>query len=274
MKPVIAIDGPAASGKGTLGRMLAEHLHFQHLDSGMLYRSFACFELMLADHPEAVLDEASDSDSGNISDVCGDYDFLKGLSAIDSEKKWQSIFADWTEHENSMLKSAPTAHELVNLIRNFPESILKSEVVGAGASTLGKLPEVRNLLNGVMHEFAAHPGKDASGAEYDGTVIDGRDIGTVVFPDAACKIFITADLKTRAERRFAQEAAAATKEGVPVTFEAIYEALKSRDERDQKRRNAPLQYNESYDAMVDTSGVSVEEALKSLETKCKQILNV
>lgn len=261
MKPVIAIDGPAASGKGTVGRMLAEYLHFQHLDSGILYRTFACLELILADHPETVLNE--DSDASTISNVCGDYDFLKKLSVENPEKKWCDIFQDWTEHKTSMIKSVPTAHELVHFIGNIPENILKSETVGMGASTLGKIPAVRDLLNEIMREFAAHPGKDKAGVEYEGTVIDGRDIGTVVFPDAVCKIFLTADLKTRAERRLAQESEKSS-EGhhhSTVSFESIYEALKSRDERDEKRENAPLKYDETY-TVVDTSDMSIEEAFE------------
>lgn len=265
MKPVIAIDGPAASGKGTLGRMLAEHLHFQHLDSGILYRTFACFELILADHPEAVLDDKLDSDS--IPNACGDYDLLKDVSTLNPEKRWQNIFVGWSEHKDSVLSSVPAAHELINFVKNIPENVLKSEIVGRGASTLAKLPEVRDLMNKIMREFAANPGKDAHGVEYDGIVIDGRDIGTVVFPNATCKVFVTADLKVRAERRLAQEQEAKPRQqqqGCPVTFDSIYEALKSRDERDKNRENAPLRCDETY-SVLDTSNVGIEEAFELLK---------
>lgn len=263
IKSVIAIDGPAASGKGTLARMLAEHLHFEHLDSGILYRSFACAELALADNPGVLFDDekllSSDQrQNRNLSDLFCDYDFLHELSSVDSSEKWKNIFASWKEHPNSFLQNIPTANDVVSLVKNMPDNVLKSELVGMGASTLGKLPEVRAVITGIMREFASE-------TSAPGTVIDGRDIGSVVFPDAVCKIFLTADLKVRAERRFAQlkeemnKSCDCNNDTQVQTFESIYEAIKERDERDASRGISPMKCDSSY-KVIDTSNIGIDEA--------------
>lgn len=261
MKPIIAIDGPAASGKGTMARMLAEHFGFAYLDSGSLYRAFACVELVLADNPSALLGDCSSSvssDTLHISDACEDYDFLRSLSDVFKtfeEKKRKIDFSSIAQNEKNFIKSIPNAKDLVKFANEIPANILKSEIVGMGASLLGKLPEVRTLLTNLMREFAESPGD-----KYLGTVIDGRDIGSVVFPNTTCKIFLTADLKVRAERRFKDAVDTGSND---ETFESIYESLKSRDERDASRGIAPMTCDESY-ILVDTTNMDINEAFNKL----------
>ena len=261
MKPIIAIDGPAASGKGTMARMLAEHFHFAYLDSGSLYRAFACIELVLSDKPNVLFDDKTVKAKPvnvHLSDLCKDYDFLRVLSDILKEteaKKRKIDFSSYITHKDFFSEDVSGAHEFISIAKKIPVNILKSEIVGMGASTIGKLPEVRALLNSLMREFANSPGDD-----YLGTVIDGRDIGTVVFPNATCKIFLTADLKVRAERRFKD---AKDFGDTSATFESIYETLRSRDERDASRSIAPMTYDETY-IVVDTSNINIQEVFKKL----------
>ena len=261
MKPIIAIDGPAASGKGTMARMLAEHFHFEHLDSGSLYRAFACAELILSDKPTVLFDEkASKTESTHIhlSDLCEDYNFLRTLSDIlksAEEKNGEIDFSSYIEHKDFFLKNTSNAHELISIAKKIPANILKSEIVGMVASSLGKLPEVRALLTSLMREFA-----NSSEDNHLGTVIDGRDIGSVVFLNATCKIFLTANLKTRAERRFKDIQKLGN---TSVTFDSIYEALRSRDEQDASRCISPMTYNETY-TVIDTSNMNIKEAFDKL----------
>lgn len=258
MKPIIAIDGPAASGKGTMARMLAEHFGFAYLDSGSLYRAFACVELVLADKPSALIGEGALPDESVIPDSCEDYDFLHTLSDVvktfEKEKR-NADFSSIISHDKISMDVVPSAKGLVRFANEIPANILKSEIVGMGASLLGKLPEVRTLLTSLMREFAESPGN-----KYLGTVMDGRDIGTVVFPNATCKIFLTADLKVRAERRYKDIVEAGSKNETP---ESIYAALKSRDERDASRGIAPMTCDESY-IKVDTTNDDINEVFNKL----------
>src|SRR5207248_10476428 len=148
---IIAIDGPAASGKGTLGRRLAAHYGLRHLDTGLIYRAVA----------KAVIDAEKAPD---------DRDFaLAAARTLD-----------------------PTA---------FDESVLKNRKIGEAASIVSAFPEVRAALLSFQREFGRKP---------PGAVLDGRDIGTVIFPDADIKIFVTAAPEARAQRRAAELNAAGT----------------------------------------------------------------
>ena len=261
MKPIIAIDGPAASGKGTMARMLAEHFRFAYLDSGSLYRAFACIELVLSDKSSVSLNDKAEKEENHnlhLADLSEDYDFTHILSDTlkEAEKNKKKIdFSSYTAHTKFFSEDTSGAREFISIAKKIPDNILKSEIVGTGASTVGKLPEVRALLTSLMREFASSPGD-----KYLGTVIDGRDIGSVVFPNATCKIFLTADLKVRAERRFKD-----TKNfgDTSATFESIYETLRSRDERDASRSIAPMTYDETH-IVVDTSNISIKEAFNKL----------
>ncbi|MGV6873021.1 (d)CMP kinase [Pseudochelatococcus sp. B33] len=190
---IVAIDGPAASGKGTLAKRLAAHFGLPHLDTGMLYRGVA----------RIMLDE--------------------GLS-LDSEDAGEAV----------ALSFEP---QLVD------EERLRGREMGEAASVVAAHPRVRTALLALQKAFACQPG---------GAVLDGRDIGTVICPEADVKLFVTATPEVRAERR-AREFAA---RGEQVAFDGILAEIRQRDERDSHRSSAPLIV--APDAVVlDTSALDV-----------------
>jgi cytidylate kinase len=174
---IIAIDGPAASGKGTLGKRLAAHYGLRHLDTGLIYRAVA----------KAVLDDGHALDDRAAA--------IRAANALDPFR--------------------------------FAESMLKADEVGKAASVISAIPEVRAALIAFQRDFAKAP---------PGSVLDGRDIGTVIAPEAEVKIFITAAPQERARRRAAEIRA----RGEPVDEAAILADILQRDERDTKRAVAPL----------------------------------
>ncbi|WP_300975494.1 d(CMP) kinase [Sphingomonas sp. LHG3406-1] len=203
---VIAVDGPAASGKGTIARGLARHYGLPHLDTGKLYRAVALSLLRWGGDPESE---------------------FAALRACD---------------------------EVASLMDD-PE--LKSEMVGGIASRISAYPAVRAALLDRQRDFAGQ----ASGA-----VLDGRDIGTVIAPDANAKLFVTAAPEERARRRHAELAAA----GLPVHLEDVLIDIRARDERDSERSAAPLV--QAPDALLlDTTELGSEaalaEAIRLVETR-------
>jgi CMP/dCMP kinase len=196
---IIAIDGPAASGKGTLAALVAAHLGYDCLDTGLLYRAVA-------------------------------RDVQASGGALDDE---------------ATAARAATMLDVTTL--GDPE--LKAATMGEAASVVAGHPAVRAALLDLQREFACRP---------PGVVMDGRDIGTVVCPDADVKIFVTADVEVRARRRFDE----LVHRGEAVTFESVLDVIKRRDARDQGRSAAPLRA--ASDAVVlDTTGMSVSEALRA-----------
>jgi CMP/dCMP kinase len=183
---VVAIDGPAASGKGTLARRLAERFGLAHLDTGKLYRATAFLVL------EAGADPADPAAA------------LAAATRVDP-----AILAD-----NRLL----------------------AEKVAAAASVVAAMPAVRAALLAFQRDFASNPRPPSRGAVPNGTILDGRDIGTVVCPDAAVKLFITATPEARAERR-ARELQG---RGAASIFGDVLQDMKERDARDSLRRVAPL----------------------------------
>ncbi|MDG1859063.1 MAG: (d)CMP kinase, partial [Emcibacteraceae bacterium] len=181
-KLIIALDGPAASGKGTLARKLAEHFNLALLDTGALYRAVGLNVLNAGGNPE------------------NQDDALKAVTLLGSTDL------------------------------NDPE--LRGESTGAAASKVAAIPEVRQALIDYQRDFANTPP-----AGKKGTILDGRDIGTVICPDAPYKIFISADVKTRAKRRFLEEFGPT---GSNENYQNILSDLKARDERDMNRAAAPL----------------------------------
>ena len=197
---VIAIDGPTASGKGTLARGLAARYGFDWLDSGLLYRRVAL----------SVLDAGAEA---------GD--------------------------EAEAARQAQSMHH-----PNLADPRLRLETTGGAASQVAAMPGVRAALLDFQRGFAAHP---PSGK---GAVIDGRDIGTVVCPDAAVKLFVTAEVEIRAERRFRELQG----KGIGVTYAAVLEDLKQRDARDTQRAASPLR--QAADAvMLDVTHLDAAQAL-------------
>lgn len=201
--PVIAIDGPAASGKGTLARRVAEAYGFAHLDTGSLYRAVGVLLLRLGKDP-------GDSDAA-------------------------AKIARALKPEDSILKD--------------PD--LRGDEAAQAASQVAVVPEVRAALLDFQRSFAKHPPGDARGA-----VLDGRDIGTVICPDADAKLFVTASVEVRADRRLKE----LQERGIPAIPSDVLEDMKARDARDSQRAVAPLR--PAGDAFVlDTSAMNAEEAL-------------
>jgi cytidylate kinase len=193
---IIAIDGPAASGKGTLGKQLAAHHGFRHLDTGLLYRAVA----------KALVD--------------------RGVPLTDRDRAVAAARA-----------LDPAA---------FDETALKSHRLGEAASIVSAIPDVRAALLALQRDFAATP---------PGAVLDGRDIGTVICPHAAVKIFVTATPEVRAGRRVAELA----RRGETVDAAAILADIQARDERDSSRAVAPL--IPAADAeILDTTALDIEAA--------------
>jgi len=198
--PVIAIDGTAASGKGTIAKALARQLHFDHLDTGALYRAVGALVLRAGGDPASRHDAL---------DACAQ--FKPGI---------------------------------------VPDTELRSAAVGEAASQVAVLPEVRSALRELQVHFALLP----PGGR--GAVLDGRDIGTVIAPEAPVKIFVTASVEERARRRWREIHAA----DPAKTYEAILAELRIRDARDSGRAAAPMK--PATDAvLLDTTDLSIDAAV-------------
>jgi CMP/dCMP kinase len=195
---IIAVDGPVASGKGTISKALAGHYGLPHLDTGSLYRAVA---VVLLD---------------------------KGLSAC---------------NDAAAIEAART----LNIV-DIDEQKIRTAAAGAGASRVAIVPEVRQALFDVQRNFALQVG---------GAVLDGRDIGTVVCPEADVKIFVRADPVERARRRMLELSA----KGEHVSFDEMLAQTLERDERDSNRADAPLKPADDAH-LLDTTGLSIEAAVE------------
>ena len=207
--PVIAIDGPSASGKGTVAARVAEALGYHYLDSGALYRLVA----LAAREARADL-----SDEAGLARVAGsmDVDFRGG--------------AAW-------------------LAGRDVTAALRSEEVGVAASQVAARPPVRAALLERQRALRRPPG----------LVADGRDMGSIVFPDAPLKVFLTADVGTRAERRYKQ----LKEKGLSVTLAALLREIQARDVRDAGRAVAPLR--PAADAvLIDSTGMPIEAVVATV----------
>lgn len=209
--PVIAIDGPSASGKGTVARRVADALGFHFLDSGALYRLVAL----------AALNRGADLDNTEISAAIA--------LNLQVEFRGDSI---WLEG------------------RDVTDAIRAERVSGA-ASRVAAAPAVRAALLERQRAFRRSPG----------LVADGRDMGSVVFPNATLKIFLTADAAERAQRRYKQ----LMEKGMSASMDALLQEIHDRDARDSARVAAPLQKcADAYE--LDTTGIGVDEAVKRVLT--------
>ncbi len=186
----VAIDGPAASGKGTISRAVADHFGFAHLDTGLLYRAVG----------RKVLD---------------------GVAPIEAAK---ALVAEDLQRDD-----------------------LRTSKVAQAASKVAVIPEVRQALLDFQRAFAMRGG---------GAVLDGRDIGTVICPEAQVKLFVTASDEVRAERRYLELAA----RGQDVTREGVLADLQARDKRDRERDAAPMVAADDA-VILDTSEMSIDEAV-------------
>ncbi|MCB9990309.1 MAG: (d)CMP kinase [Rhodospirillales bacterium] len=202
---IIAIDGTAASGKGTLAKQLARALGFSCLDTGKLYRYVG---YSLAQNGQDPADETA------------------AIHAVDA------------------LKDTLSPEDL-------HDPALESDEAGHAASLVGAIPGVRSALLDFQRHFAQNP---APG--FKGTVLDGRDIGTVVCPDAPLKLYVDADIEIRAQRRFKE----LQSKGISATYDAVLAKMRERDARDAGRDTAPMKPADDA-IMLDTSTMSIEDVL-------------
>lgn len=197
---IVAVDGPAASGKTTLARRLAAHFGLDFLDTGLLYRAVA-------------------------------HKLLQSGAALTDT-------------------AAAIAAARTIVAADLDPAALRSDAIGQGASVVAALPEVREALLGFQRQF---------GAAGPGAVLAGRDIGTVVRPDASHKIFVTASLEERARRRCRELQAL----NVPIIYEDVLETLQKRDARDRSRAASPMA--PADDAFViDTTEQDIETAFEAM----------
>lgn len=209
--PVITIDGASGTGKGTVGQLLAKHLGWRFLDSGVLYRVLA-----LAAEKHSVL--------------------------LDNEQALEVL----AEHLDVQFIAQEGCTSKVILEGEAVTNEIRSEKVGNAASLVGTLPAVRAALLSRQRAFRETPG----------LVADGRDMGTVVFPDAQFKFFLQTSLAERARRRYKQ----LLEQGIDVTLADVEEVLRKRDKRDQERSVAPLKPAE--DAIcIDTDHLTIEQVV-------------
>ncbi len=193
----VAIDGPAAAGKGTISRALAERYGFAHLDTGLLYRATG----------------------------------MKALAAAGP---------DFTEGDAAYAARSLTALDL-------EADGLRSRAAGVAASRVAAVPAVRDALLDFQRDFARRKG---------GAILDGRDIGTVICPEAEAKLYVTANDDIRATRRFKE----LSETGHDVSYESVLADLRERDARDSARAAAPLKPAEDA-VILDTSQMSINEAV-------------
>ncbi len=196
---IIAIDGPAAAGKGTLSRLIAAHYGFHHLDTGLTYRAVA----------KALLDAGLPLDDEAVAE----------RTALDIE------------------------------LAGLDRTVLAQHHIGEAASKIAVMPAVRRALVAAQRKFAA---------KAPGTVLDGRDIGTVVCPDAPVKLYVTASPDVRARRRYDEIVAG----GAPADFDAVFADVKKRDERDMGRADSPLKPADDAH-LLDTSEMSIDAAFRA-----------
>lgn len=197
--PTIAIDGPAAAGKGTLSRKIADHYRFHHLDTGLTYRAVAQALLnahLPLDNPAQAVDVAR---------------------AIDLAQLDRDVLAD--------------------------------HAIGEAASKIAVMPEVRRALVDAQRTFSHRE---------PGTVLDGRDIGTVVCPDAEVKLYVTAKPEVRADRRFKEILLS----GAQASFDDVLDDIRRRDERDMGRADSPLKPADDAH-LIDTSEMGIEAAFEA-----------
>ncbi|WIO73304.1 (d)CMP kinase [Porticoccaceae bacterium LTM1] len=212
--PVITVDGPSGSGKGTICQMLASRLGFHFLDSGALYRL-----LGLAARRHAV--------------------------ALNDEEAITQLAA----HLDVRFEAQENGETRVLLEGEVVTSEIRTEEAGADASLVAAIPSVREALLQRQRAFAKAPG----------LVADGRDMGTVVFPEAQAKVFLDASAEVRAERRYNQ----LIEKGESVTLGALVEQVRARDERDRQRSVSPLVPAEDAE-VVDSSDMSIDKVLQTV----------
>ena len=211
--PVLTIDGPSGSGKGTISRHVAQRLGWHYLDSGALYRAVG------------------------IAAGWNDIDLSDASALV------RCTFDTQIDFQEGQAGDEPRV--IVNGVDATDD--LRTETAGAAASAIAAIPEVRAALKEAQRAYRRPPG----------LVADGRDMGTVIFPDAAIKVFLTASAEERAERRHKQ----LSQKGVSVALPGLLREILARDARDANRAVAPLR--PADDAVrIDTTGLSIEAVVE------------
>ena len=210
--PVITIDGPSGSGKGTIASELASKLDFNYLDSGAIYRTLG------------------------IAVQKANVDFMNHAQIVEIYNKSDISFESDKPH---------------NVILNGKDvsMLIRSQMGSDFASKLGQIPEIRDILLEGQRAYRREPG----------LVADGRDMGTTVFPDASLKIFLTASVKERANRRYKQ----LITKGIDATLPGLLQDLKERDKRDTERTVSPLKPAEDA-VTLDSTDLTIDEVVNQI----------
>jgi len=210
--PVLTIDGPSGSGKGTISRLVAQRLGWHYLDSGALYRAVGV---------------------------------AAGWADIDLDDHGALVRCTFDNRIDFRDDAGGELRVIVNGVDATDE--LRMETAGAAASAIAAIPEVRSALKERQRDFRRPPG----------LVADGRDMGTVIFPDAGVKVFLTASAEERAERRYKQ----LKEKGVSVTLGGLLREILARDARDAQRAVAPLRPAEDA-VRIDSTGLGIAEVVR------------
>ena len=210
--PVIAIDGPSGSGKGTIASELASKLDFNYLDSGAIYRTLG------------------------IAVQKANVDFMNHAQIVEIYNKSDISFESGKPHS-------------VILNGKDVSMLIRSQMGSDYASKLGQIPEIRDILLEGQRAYRREPG----------LVADGRDMGTTVFPDASLKIFLTASVKERANRRYKQ----LITKGIDATLPDLLQDLKERDKRDTERTVSPLKPAEDA-VTLDSTELTIDEVVNQI----------
>lgn len=205
----IAVDGPSASGKGTLARRLADQFHLFYLDTGAVYRAAAKY----------ILDTGRNPDNPE--------DAVAAATYVRDNLTWAMI----------------------------DDPALRTDVVADATSRSCRFPAMRAILTETQRHYAQHPPLSCHQKSLQGSILDGRDIGTVVCPDANVKLYVTASTEVRAMRRYKE----LSSKGIQTTYDTVLLDMMDRDARDSNRDTAPLK--PAADAVIfDTSELSIDDA--------------
>jgi len=219
--PIIALDGPSGSGKGVVANFLSTQYEFHLLDSGALYRLVG-----IAARRTGIALENSTLDEAVLGEIA------------------RTLYVSFTSTNNPedpleiMLSGEQVTHEV------------RTDEAGVDASRVASLPAVRDGLLELQRSFHRSPG----------LVADGRDMGTVIFPEADVKIYLTASAKTRAERRYNQ----LIRKGISVSMPDLFQSIQARDERDMNRAVSPLKPAEDA-FVIDSTDMDIEDVLRNVE---------